>query len=82
MLRGAGSVVVPSALTQVTRPGAQTWIWSTRGDANSTWFHGLVDKGLAGTPGICIVDFGIPAGTKADLDTIVAHHPAARAPEK
>jgi hypothetical protein len=62
--------------TQVTRPGAQTWVWSTRGDALSVWFHGLVARGQAGDPDVALFDWGIPAGAPVDLETIVAHHPA------
>jgi hypothetical protein len=46
--------------TQATRPGAQTWIWSTRGDRNSTWFHGLINRAYSGEPGFALFDFGIP----------------------
>jgi hypothetical protein len=34
--------VVP---TQLTRPGAQLWLWSTRGDRHSVWFHNLIEAG-------------------------------------
>jgi hypothetical protein len=33
--------------TQVTRPGAQTFIWSAGGTAASTWLAALVDRGRA-----------------------------------
>lgn len=63
--------------THATRPGAQTWIWSTRGDRNSTWFHGLIELGYAALPGIALFDFGIPDGADpTDIDVIAAHHPA------
>jgi hypothetical protein len=70
------------APTKSTRPGAQTWIWSTRGDAASAWFHKQVDKALAGeideeeTGGVAVFDWGIPDGAPVDLETILAHHPA------
>lgn len=63
--------------TQLTRPGAQTFLWSTRGDASSTWFHGLIDRAYAGERGIAIFDWGIPFGSDPmDLDLIAANHPA------
>jgi len=63
--------------TQLTRPGAQTFLWSTRGDANSTWFHGLIERGYAGDQGIALFDFGIPFGSDPmDIGNIAAHHPA------
>jgi hypothetical protein len=64
--------------TQLTRPGAQTWIWSTRGDRSSTWFHGLIDAITAGAiPRAAIFDWGIPYDADpTDLDVIAAHHPA------
>jgi hypothetical protein len=70
------------APTKSTRPGAQTWIWSTRGDAGSAWFHKQLDKALDGevdeeeAGGVAVFDWGIPDGAPVDLDTIVAHHPA------
>lgn len=33
--------------TQVTRPGAQTYVWSAGGTAASTWLAALVDRGRA-----------------------------------
>jgi hypothetical protein len=63
--------------THATRPGAQTWVWSTRGDRLSTWFHGLIEQGYAGLPGVALFDFGIPDGADpTDLDVIRRHHPA------
>jgi hypothetical protein len=63
--------------THATRPGAQTWIWSTRGDRSSTWFHGLIESGYAALPGVALFDFGIPNDADpTDLDVICAHHPA------
>jgi hypothetical protein len=62
--------------THATRPGAQTFVWSTRGDAASTWFHRLVDRGYEGA-GVALFDWGIPYdGDPTDLDLIVRHHPA------
>jgi hypothetical protein len=63
--------------TQITRPGAQTWIWSTRGDLMSTWFHGLIERGYAGLPGVALFDWSLPPGADpTDLDVVAQHHPA------
>jgi hypothetical protein len=63
--------------THATRPGAQTWVYSTRGDRSSTWFHGLIESGYAGLPGVALFDFGIPdAADPGDLEVIARHHPA------
>jgi hypothetical protein len=63
--------------THATRPGAQTWVWSTRGDRSSTWFHGLIEQGYAGLPGVALFDFGIPDhADPLDVDVIARHHPA------
>jgi hypothetical protein len=63
--------------TQATRPGAQTWVWSARGDRSSTWFHGLLEQGYAGLPRVALFDFGIPLGADpTDLQVIADHHPA------
>lgn len=63
--------------TQLTRPGAQTWIWSTRGDRSSTWFHGLIARGYARERGVAVFDWGIPDDADpTDLDVIEANHPA------
>jgi hypothetical protein len=62
--------------THATRPGAQTFVWSTRGDAASSWFHRLIDRGYEGA-GVALFDWGIPYdGDPSDLDLIVRHHPA------
>jgi hypothetical protein len=62
--------------TQATRPGAQTWIWSTRGDRNSTWFHGLINRAYAGEPGFALFDFGIPDDLEPTDENMAAYHPA------
>lgn len=63
--------------TQLTRPGAQTFIWSAGGTAASTWLASLVARGRAGDPGICYFEWGIPDDADPnDLDVIAAHHPA------
>lgn len=68
--------------TQLTRPGAQTFIWSTRGDAHSTWFHSLIERGYAREPGIALFDWSIPDDVDPlDLHAVAAHHPALRSPD-
>lgn len=63
--------------TQLTRPGAQTWIWSAGGTANSTWLASLVARGRAGDPDIAFFEWGIPDDADPDdLDMIAANHPA------
>lgn len=63
--------------TQLTRPGAQTWIWSAGGTAESTWLAELVARGREGDPSMCYVEYAIPDQADAeDLDVIAAHHPA------
>lgn len=64
--------------TQLTRPGAQTWIYSAGGTAESTWLAELVARGRNGDPGICYLEWGIPDDADAeDLQVIYDHHPAA-----
>lgn len=66
------------APTQLTRPGAQTWIWSAGGTAQSTWLASLVARGREGDPSICYAEYGIPDDADPeDLDVILEHHPAA-----
>lgn len=63
--------------TQSTRPHRQTVIISTRGTAESVWFHTLIEQALAGDPGVFLLDYGIPADADpTDLDIVAAHHPA------
>lgn len=63
--------------TQLTRPGAQTVVWSAGGTAASTWLSALVARGRAGDPTIAYVEFGIPDDLALDdLDAIASHHPA------
>lgn len=65
------------APTKLTRPGAQTWIWSAGGTAESTWLAQLVARGREGDPAIAYFELGIPDDADAmDLETIAAHHPA------
>lgn len=63
--------------TQLTRPGAQTWILSAGGTAESTWLAELVSRGREGDPTIAYFEFGIPDDADADdLEAIAACHPA------
>jgi hypothetical protein len=67
--------------TQATRRGAQTWITSTMGTADSTWFHGWCDKGrivsAEGSGGIAYFEWSIGDDVDpADLEAVAAAHPA------
>jgi hypothetical protein len=63
--------------TQLTRPGAQTWIWSAGGTANSTWLASLVARGREGDPSICYVEYGIPDDLDPDdVGQLAQFHPA------
>lgn len=63
--------------TQLTRPDAQTWIWSAGGTAASTWLASLVARGREGDPSIAYFEWGIPDDLPlSDLDAIARHHPA------
>lgn len=63
--------------TQLTRPGAQTWIWSAGGTTASTWLAELVARGRAGDPDMAYFEWGIPDDADAeDLDVVARHHPA------
>lgn len=75
------------APTQLTRPGAQTWIWSAGGTAASTWLAGLVAKGRAGaqeielaggsTTRMAYFELGIPDDLDAnDVESVAHYHPA------
>lgn len=68
---------------QATRPGAQTIVWSTMGDAASTWFHGLVEAAELGES--VIEDVPPPAGfiwgipddvDPDDIAAVARYHPA------
>lgn len=65
------------APTQLTRPGAQTFIWSAGGTAASTWLAELVARGRAGEPGLAYFEWGIPDDLDVnDLEALAQHHPA------
>lgn len=65
------------APTQLTRPNAQTWIWSAGGTAASTWLAELVARGRAGDPDMAYFEWGMPDDMPvSDLEGIARHHPA------
>ena len=76
------------APTQLTRPGAQTIVWSAGGTPRSTWLAGLVARGRASVEALTIAGAEAPArmaylelGVPDDLDirdlaAVEAHHPA------
>ena len=67
--------------TMNTRPNAQLWIVSTRGDNRSAYLDEYLARGMAslGNPNsrVCFIDYGIPEEVNAeDVDAVAAHHPA------
>ncbi len=71
------SLMQAIAPTQLTRPGAQTFIWSAGGTAESTWLAELVARGRAGDPKVCYFEWGIPDDLPLDdLEAIAHYHPA------
>lgn len=63
--------------TKLTRPGAQTFIWSAGGTAASTWLAALVARGRGGDPTMAYFEWGIPDDLPLDdLDAIARYHPA------
>jgi hypothetical protein len=71
--------IAPTQTTRFRPPynGAQIWVWSTAGDAQSTWFHNLVKRGRAGDPGMAYFEWSIPDDADPfDLDVLAANHPA------
>lgn len=63
--------------TKLTRPGAQTFIWSAGGTAASTWLAALVARGRGGDPTMCYFEWGIPDDLPLDdLGAIASYHPA------
>lgn len=77
--RDEGKAIMQAvAPTQLTRPNAQTWVWSAGGTADSTWLAALVARGRAGDPTLAYFEWGVPEGfDMGDLDGVLAHHPAA-----
>lgn len=65
------------APTQLTRPGAQTWIWSAGGTAASTWLAAMVARGRAGDPSLAYFEWGVPDDLDMDdIEAVAEHHPA------
>lgn len=65
------------APTQLTRPMAQTFVWSAGGTAASTWLAELVARGRGGDPGMAFFEWGIPDDLDVnDLEAVAHHHPA------
>jgi len=76
------------APTQLTRPGAQTIVWSAGGTPESLWLAGLVARGRASVEGVEVegadrpirmayVELGVPDDLDIrDLSAVEAHHPA------
>lgn len=63
--------------TQLTRPGAQVFIWSAGGTASSTWLAELVDRGRRGDPTLAYFEWAIPDDMPLDdLQAIAERHPA------
>lgn len=68
--------------TQLTRPSAQTWIWSAGGTAASTWLAQLVADGRSGVEKsdglrVAYFEWGIPDDMDlGDLEAIAEYHPA------
>ena len=72
----ANALMAAITPTQATRPMRQTIIVSTRGTAESVWFHGLIEQARV-DPRICLIDYGIgPDDDPTDLEAIARHHPA------
>lgn len=67
---------------QQTLPHRQLWLVSTRGTADSTWFHGWVERAKAGTPGVALFDWGASDDhDPRDSADLVAFHPALGLPD-
>lgn len=75
------------APTQLTRPGAQTIVWSAGGTPESRWLAGLVARGRAGLTDVRVpdappirfayIELGVPDDLDIrDLAAVEAHHPA------
>ncbi len=76
------------APTQLTRPGAQTIVWSAGGTPESTWLADLVGRGRSSVEALPIdgadrpvrmayIELGVPDDLDiTDLAAVEAHHPA------
>lgn len=66
---------------QQTLPHRQLWIVSTRGDSDSVFLDGWLEKGLAGTPGVALFDWGAgPDHDPRDPSHVLDFHPAVGLP--
>jgi hypothetical protein len=71
------ALIQATSPTKLTRPHAQTWIYSAGGTASSTWLAELVARGRGGDPGMAYFEWGIPDDLPLDdLAAIAAYHPA------
>jgi hypothetical protein len=69
--------------TMTTRPRRQLWMVGTAPDAAhaDAWFRTYYDRGLAGEPGVCLVDYGIgPDDDPDDPETVLRRHPGVGLP--
>lgn len=74
-----GEALVQAFLpTQNTRPDAQTVWLSTMGDAQSTFWHRIVDQARTGTdPRTAVFDWGLPeSADPSDVESVIESHPA------
>jgi hypothetical protein len=56
---------------------AQIWFMSTAGTAKSTFMKKWVERGRAGFPGLCYIEFSLPDGANPyDPEVIADFHPA------
>ena len=63
--------------TQATRPGAQVIVVSTAGTDASTWLRSLIDRGRAGDPSVCYLEYSIPDDVDPlDVPELARWHPA------
>jgi hypothetical protein len=77
--------IIPTQSTRDVAPwhGGQTIVWSTMGDAASSWFHGLADAAEAGVsvvegvPAPAGFIWGIPDSVDPDdIEAVARYHPA------
>jgi hypothetical protein len=67
---------------QQTLPHRQLWLVSTRGTAESVWFHGWVERAAAGAPGVALFDWGARDDQDPrDPTDLLAFHPALGLPD-
>lgn len=67
---------------QQTLPHRQLWIVSTRGDVDSVFLDGWLEKGLAGAPGVALFDWGASDDhDPRDPLHVLEFHPAVGLPD-